>query len=127
MSPQLVIVTDRVATGINNDQFLSTAPGMATSDPTKADNSCLTTPNNRPVPLMRQSPIFTPTNFSFAGRNVGNTQYIDAFQRAQFWKVIDRSTYHMTLSPITTLAPVVVHVPPASGLSIPASFFGVMR
>jgi len=121
----VVIVTDRVATGINNDQFLSTAPGVSTSDPTKADNSCLAAPNNRPVPLMRQSPIFTPTNFSFAGRNVGNTQYIDAFQRAQFWKVIDRSTYHMKLSPITTLSPIVVHVPAASGLSIPASFFGL--
>ena len=121
----VVIVTERVATGINNDQFLSTARGLATSDPTKADNSCLMAPNNHPVPLVRQSPIFTPTNFSFGGTNVGDTQCIDAFQRAEFWKVINRSTYHMKLSPITTLAPVVVHVPAASGLSIPASFFGL--
>jgi len=34
----VVIVTERVATAINSDEFLSTARGVATSDPTKADN-----------------------------------------------------------------------------------------
>jgi hypothetical protein len=121
----LVIVTDRIATGISDAAFLSTKRGVATSDPTQVDNACLAAPNNKPVPLVRQSPIFTSTNFSFGGTNVGNTQYIDAFQRAQFWEVINRSTYHMKLSPINTLAPIVIHVPSASGLSIPASFFGL--
>ena len=39
--------------------------------------------------------------------------------------MINRNSYHLDLSPVTTLAPVVIHVPAASGLSIPADFFGL--
>jgi hypothetical protein len=121
----VIIVTKQVATSISNDGFLSTEPGTRRSDPTKNDNACLAAPNNNPIRLIQQSPIFTPTNFSFGGTNVGHVQYIDAFQRAEFWEVINRNTYHLKLSPITTLAPVVINVPPVSGLSIPADFFGL--
>jgi hypothetical protein len=119
----VVIVTERVATSLSPSGIFTTAPGVRTSDPTKNDNSCLAAPNNNPVRLVQQSPIFRPTNFSFGGTNVGDTQYIDAFQRAEFWDVINRGTYHVKLAP-TTLAPVVVHVPAASGLTAPKSIFG---
>jgi len=122
----VIFVTKRIATNISKTGFLTTAPGITQShNPTTADNACLTAPNNHPVALTLQSPIFTPTDFSFGGTNVGKTQYIDAFQRAEFWDVINRSTYHMKLSPVATLPPIVVNVPAASGLSIPASFFGL--
>jgi hypothetical protein len=121
----VVIVTEVVATDLSADQFFSTGPGRTRSDPTKADHACLTAPNNIPTRLLEQSPILTKTDFSFGGTNVGKTQYIDAFQRAQFWEVINRNSYHLNLAPVTTLAPVVIHVPAASGLSIPADFFGL--
>jgi hypothetical protein len=121
----VVIVTEVVATDISNAGFFSTGPGKTRSDPTKADHACLAAPNNIPIRLVQQSPILTATHFSFGGTNVGKTQYIDAFQRAQFWEVIDRDSYHLKLSPVTTLATVVIHVPAASGLSIPADFFGL--
>ncbi len=121
----VVVVTSRIATGINNDEFLSTGPGTTRSDPTQADNACLAAPNNVPTQLTLQSPIFQPAEFSFGGTNVGKTQYIDAFQRAEFWEVINRETYHLKLAPVTVLQPVVLRVPAASGLSIPASFFGL--
>jgi hypothetical protein len=121
----LVIVTERIATDISAAGVFSTGPGVRTSDPTKVDNACLSAPNNVPSRLIRQSPIFNNANFTFGGTNVGTTQYVDAVQRAEFWDVINRSTYHLKLSPITTLPPVVIHVPAASGLTIPAAFFGL--
>ena len=38
------------------------------------------------------------------GVNVGNTQYIDAFQRAQFWSLVGGTPYHLILSPSTLSA-----------------------
>lgn len=106
------------------DGKITTAPGDATFDPTAADNSCLASPNNVPTEVFQQSPIFLPASFNFGGTNVGTTQYIDAFQRGGFWDVINRSTYHTTLSPVQVLDPIVIDVPADQGLAVIPSVFG---
>jgi hypothetical protein len=54
-----------------------------------------------PVTLIQNSPIFQPLPFAPGGTDVGTTQYIDAFQRANFWSVVSTSAsdYHVTLTP----------------------------
>ncbi len=47
------------------------------------------------------SPIFdSTTNYTQGSMNVGTTQYIDAFQRANFWGTVQtNSNYHLLLGP----------------------------
>lgn len=103
---------------------ITTAPGDATFDPTAADNACLGASNNVPTELFQQSPLFQSANFAFGPTAVGDTQYIDAFQRGSFWGVINRSTYHTTLGPVQILDPIVVNVPADQGLAVVPSVFG---
>jgi hypothetical protein len=119
----LIIVTNTIGTAINTKGKISTVRGMATFDPTVAD-ACLAAPNNIPVTLVQQSPIMMPADFNFGGKDVGTTQYVDAFQRANFWEVIDRSEYHVNLKPIRRLAPILVNIPAAHGLALSTSIFG---
>ena len=56
-----------------------------------------------PVNVMLQSPIFKNDDFNLGGTDVGTTQYIDAFQRANFWSLIDRNNYHTLLHPSCSL------------------------
>jgi len=51
----------------------------------------------------QNSPILQAASFSPGGTNVGNTQYIDAFQRANFWSSVSTtsSNYHVLLSSVT--------------------------
>ena len=51
------------------------------------------------------SPLFTSTvKFVQGGTNVGQTQYIDAFQRANFWNAVSTNTkYHVMLGKPTIL------------------------
>ncbi|HEV2118393.1 MAG TPA: hypothetical protein VGR48_20310 [Terriglobales bacterium] len=82
-------------------------------DPT-APNSCL---NNLAVAgVTANSPIFQNAAFNLNGVSVGNTQYIDAFQRANFWTNVSPTgnRYH-TLLNLTTLPAVNVTVPAADG------------
>jgi hypothetical protein len=120
----IIITTNRVATAISKTGIISTAPGVRTFNPTVADNHCLSAPNNIPVRLVRQSPIFQAATFDFGGTHVGTTQYIDAFQRAEFWDVINRSTYHTLLGPVRVLSPITINVPNDDGLALPAALFG---
>jgi hypothetical protein len=117
----LVIRTHMVATAYDpTTGYYTTAPGETTINPTQDDNNCLSSPNNNPIELLQQSPIFNPAEFVFGGVNVGKTQYVDAFQRANFWKVLgsNADSYHVLLGPVKTLAPVFLDVPPASGLAL---------
>lgn len=52
------------------------------------------------------SPIFQPHDFNVGGISVGNTQYGDAFQRANFWNFVSRQApdYHVLLGQ-PTVAP----------------------
>lgn len=103
---------------------ITTVAGDTTFDPTVADNACLAAPNNLPVDLLRKSPIFTAANFNFGGTPVGTTQYTDAFQRANFWDLIDKTNYHVRLAPVNVLAPLVIDVPANRGLALSGSIFG---
>jgi hypothetical protein len=117
----LFIRTHRIATSIDPKTLkLKTTPGAVTTDPTEADNRCLTAPNNVPVNLVRQSPVLTPTHFVFGGHDFGVTQYIDAFQRASFANVLGAnvSNYHVLLAPVKTLDPIFIDVPENEGVAI---------
>jgi len=68
-------------------------------DPTVGDPGCLGT-GRTALSLTQESPLFNDTRYVFGGTNVGNTQYIDAFQRANFWKEVSASgggIYHTLL------------------------------
>ncbi len=122
----VVFTTNTVGVSVNlTDGTITTAPGVTTFDPTARDKSCLAAPNNVPTKLFRQSPIFENAKFNFGGTNVGNTQYLDAFQRANFWSAVQEdNSYHVLLNPVTTLAPLVLNVPAADGTTLPASITG---
>ena len=120
----LIIVTHKVGVSVNSKGVLQTVPGQTVFDPTAADNSgCLTAPNNVSLTLVQQSPIFQSASFTFGGTFVGDTQYIDAFQRAEFFQQIGPD-YHATLGPVNTLSPIVVQISAGTGLAISPSVFG---
>src|SRR2546427_408683 len=95
----LIITTNSVATNVTSGGILTTKKGTTTFNPTTADNACLGAPNNVPLVLMQQSPIFQPANFKFGHTFVGKTQYIDAFQRGNFWQFVAGTNYHTLVSP----------------------------
>jgi hypothetical protein len=53
---------------------------------------------------VKNSPILKNAAFSPGGTNVGTTQYVDAFQRANFWNFVSTTApnYHVRLSPVST-------------------------
>ncbi len=117
----LLIRTHRVATAIDPKTFqLTTVAGDTVTDPTAPDSACLKAPNNVPATLVRQSPIMTPTKFVFGGTDMGTTQYLDAFERASFFKVLGSRAddYHVLLDPIRMHEPVVIDAPANEGLAI---------
>jgi hypothetical protein len=63
------------------------------------------------------SPIFqTGVDFTSGGVDLGNTQYIDAFQRGNFWgKVSKAPGYHVLLGTPTVLPGLALTVPKADG------------
>jgi hypothetical protein len=103
-----------------NTGNITTAPGVTTFDPTVPDG-CLTPPNNIPTKLFKESPILKRTSFNSQGTDLGYTQYIDAFQRANFWQVLvdNRITnqYHVMLNPAKVLAPIIIDVPVDKGFA----------
>jgi len=72
--------------------------GTILYDPTVPD-PCLTG-NPTDVQVIQNSPLFTNNNYTMNGVNVGNTQYIDAFQRASFWSLVGGTPYHLLFSPV---------------------------
>jgi len=77
-------------------QFLDANNNVVfTSDPDAAD-SC--SGNNTVTSLVNNSPILNPVNFTMNGVNVGNVQYVDGFQRASFWTLINGANYHTSLT-----------------------------
>ena len=83
------------------------------------------------------SPVFQSYNFNLGGINVGNTQYGDAFQRANFWDSVSRQSrdYHVLLGQPTRSPAFEVHVPndavffiidPDSGTPVPFVDFGLL-
>lgn len=121
----LIITTNTVGVSTDfNTGDITTAPGVTTFDPTANDNSCLSAPNNNPLALFQHTPMFDSYDISVGGVDMGHTQYIDAFQRAEFWNVLkDRDDYHLRLSPIVTLSPIAINIPADQGLTLPPADF----
>lgn len=67
-----------------------------TFDPDAADPCA---GGNTTTNLVLNSPILNNSAYTMNGVNVGNTQYEDAFQRANFWTLINGANYHLTLTP----------------------------
>jgi hypothetical protein len=89
--------------------------GNHTFDPVKAKvSNGLTVVNN-----VIASPIFNPgVNFTQGGTNLGTTQYIDAFQRGNFWKSVHLKAnrgYHVLLGTPTVLKEQSITVPASLG------------
>ncbi|MFY9559043.1 MAG: hypothetical protein WAQ52_02305 [Terriglobales bacterium] len=51
---------------------------------------------------VKNSPLLKKAAFMPGGTNVGTTQYVDAFQRANFWSIVSTTSpnYHVLLSPV---------------------------
>ena len=66
-----------------------------------------------PIQGIINSPIFQNYNFNSVGVNVGNTQWGDAFQRANFWNSVSTRSpnYHVLLGQPTVLPVQTVNVP----------------
>jgi hypothetical protein len=120
----LILKFHRIGTAVDlNTGIITTKNGTISSDPTVADTGCFAGSANVPLRVMAQSPIFKNADFNFGGTDVGTTQYTDAFQRGEFWNIIDKDDYHLGLNP-KVFAPVVVDVPAARGLSLKKDVFG---
>jgi hypothetical protein len=104
-----------ILTGITNED--------ATFDPTQPAPACLGSKNNVPFNLAVQSPVFQNHHWVWGGKDLGNTQYVDAFQRANFWRALgeDARDFHVRLSPLEVLPPVVLDFPAGSGIGLPQS------
>ena len=123
----LILRTHAIASAIDfNTGIVTTVPGVVTIDPTHTDNTCLQAPNNVPSRLFAQSPIFRSASFTFGGTYVGTTQYIDAFQRANFYNVLgsNLNDYHVLLNPVRTEEDgVFLDVPANEGLAFTDPLF----
>jgi hypothetical protein len=118
----LILKFHRIGTAVDANGIITTTNGNRSSDPTVADTGCFAGSPNVPLQIMAQSPILNNADFNFGGTDVGTTQYTDAFQRGEFWSIIDKDDYHLRLGP-HVFAPVVVDVPTASGLSLNKNVF----
>jgi hypothetical protein len=62
------------------------------------------------------SPIFNSgIDYVQGGTDLGNTQYVDAFQRASLWGYVKTNTNYHVLLNVVVLPPVTISVPPSSG------------
>lgn len=122
----LIVETHNIAASFNTTTgIITTTPGSNTLDPTQHDDVCLNPPNDVPTKLASGSPIFSSAPFTFGGTFFGNTQYTDAFQRANFWNVLGegRENYHVRMKPVRFLHPIVINVPSVYGLAITNPLF----
>jgi hypothetical protein len=121
----LVITTHTIVTGAGGDGTLQEKSNVPTTfDPTQPD-ACLPQKTS-PASLVVQSPVFSNATFDFGGTIFGPTQYVDAFQRSNFWTIIAKNNYnyHVLLNPVKTLSPVFISVPPDFGTALPPDFTG---
>lgn len=128
----VIVVTNSVFAGIDSSGNVLTAPGVTVFNPSVQDASCLTAPNDIPLNLVEQSPIFNGFDFNYGGTDVGTTETTDAFQRANFFQLLNHGnasfdnnvTYHVILSPVRTISAIVINVPAANGVAYPSAVFG---
>jgi hypothetical protein len=127
----VVIVINTVGTTYDpTSRTIGTSLGTTTFDPTVAVDNCMKTPNDIPLAVFQESPLFNSVetdsgSFDFGGTTVARDQYVDAFQRGNFWQVINegREDYHTLLSPVEVLPTMMVNVPAAYGTTLPSTAF----
>ncbi len=100
----------------------------ATYDPTVPAPACLGPKNNVPFTLAVQSPIFQNQHWVWGGTDLGDAQFVEAFQRANFWNATgeDPGRYRGVHLDAQTVPPLVIDFPKGSGIGLPqsSSFFG---
>jgi len=123
----VVIKVHQVATDFsvdaNNNLILTGIKDQdATYDPTTPAPACLGPKNNVPFTLAVQSPIFENHHWIWGGTDLGDAQYDEAFQRANFWNATgeDPGRYGLHLH-TQTLPPLVIDFPKGSGIGLPQS------
>ena len=123
----IIIITETVGVSVSSTGIISTRPGTTTFDPTVADNFCMNTPNNIPLKVFEQSPLFNSALFDFGGAIVGTTEYSDAFQRGNFWRILGANgtldRYHTLVDPVKTLKAIVLRIPAKFGTTLPLADF----
>lgn len=94
----------------------------ATYDPTTSAPACLGKKNNVPFTLAVQSPVFQNQHWVWGGTDLGNAQYNEAFQRANFWNANGENpgSYGLHLD-TQTLPPLVIDFPKGTGIGLPQS------
>jgi hypothetical protein len=86
---------------------ITTANGTIDFDPTQPDATCLPNGNATATTLTQQSPILLPASFSMNGVDEGSTQYVDAFQRANFDSALSQTGHsYRTLLNLKNTLPV---------------------
>jgi hypothetical protein len=93
-------------------------------DPTVTDPGCIGS-GRTALGLTEQSPLFNDVTYKLGSTTVGNTQYIDAFQRANFWKDVSATgaNYH-TLLGITPMPLQTVTIPSANTGTTSGTVYG---
>jgi hypothetical protein len=123
----IIIITETVGVSVSSTGIISTRPGTTTFDPTVADDFCMNAPNNVPSKVFGQSPLFNSALFDFGGAIVGTTEYSDAFQRGNFWRVLGANgtldRYHTLVDPVKTLKAIVLRIPTKFGTTLPLADF----
>jgi hypothetical protein len=65
------------------------------------------------------SPLFQPIDFRFGGKDIGVTQYLDAFQKVNVWNIGGNLPGYHTLLGTPVIEPEqTIHIPAADGLKI---------
>ena len=110
-----IFVGKKPSTGVSTTTPVYIIPikltyGTTSADPTVADYT-----GKSPVQNTVASPIFqTGIDYKQGGTDVGNTQYEDAFQRANLWGMVKKHTgYHVLLGQPT--------IEPLQSLTVPAN------
>jgi len=76
-----------------------------------------------PLQLTLESPVFTApaTDWTMGGQDVGKGQYIDGFERAEFWSLVQGSSQHIVLNPVIVLPSQTVPSSATAGLALATS------
>lgn len=93
-------------------------------DPTVPDPGCIGS-GRTGLSLTEQSPLFNDVTYKLGSTTVGTTQFIDAFQRANFWKDVSGTgaNYH-TLLGITPMPVQTVTIPSANSGTTNGTVYG---
>jgi hypothetical protein len=69
--------------------------------------------------LTEQSPLLTNVDWNQGGTDVGTTQYLDGFQRAEWWNFANGNSpgYHVLLNPVIS-KPAIINVPASQGKTV---------